>query len=423
MGRQLNKYEWLKVFNLYEQYNNYDITKKEFISKYIRITKKNITNWDNVLHLIKTKFNNYNLGMNIESQTGKAPKKGKNVGRRKKNKKDDELRQKLQDEALSKLSKDDLKNLISNIYYEIILDKYKSKNLDEVIKKIKKTISNNLTNVEIMNVLGIKKSTFYYKLKNKNNVKVEKIKYEEEIVKAFEENKNRFGRERLSIFLKKNNNISINPRTLGRYMQKLGLYCSIRQAKRKREIKNTNVKFLNIANRDYDGKINDIYATDVTYIPAPKDVRENHVYLSVLIHHKTKKIVSWNLSKNNDVSLVMSHITKTKFPVNFVIHSDHGSQYSSSDYITFIQQRNGIVSMSRIGNSLDNREIEYFFSILKTEIFPIFQQKVRTLTFGELREKIDQFINWYNNERFIKKFNLKTPHELWEVYTKQINWV
>lgn len=423
MGRQLNKDEWLKVFNLYEQYNNYDITRKEFIFKYIRITKKNITNWDNVLHLIKTKFNNYNLGMNIESQTGKAPKKGKNVGRRKKNKKDDELRQKLQDEALSKLSKDDLKNLISNIYYEIILDKYKSKNLAEVIKKIKKTISNNLTNVEIMNVLGIKKSTFYYKLKNKSNVKVEKIKYEEEIVKAFEENKNRFGRERLSIFLKKNNNISINPRTLGRYMQKLGLHCSIRQAKRKREVKNTNVKFLNIANRDYDGKNNDIYATDVSYIPSPKDVRENHVYLSVLIHHKTKKIVSWNLSKNNDVCLVMKHISTTKFPVNFVIHSDHGSQYSSSDYITFIKQRNGIVSMSRIGNSLDNREIEYFFSILKTEIFPIFQQKVRTLTFGELREKIDQFINWYNNERFIKKFNLKTPHELWEVYTKQINWV
>ena len=107
------------------------------------------------------------LGINIESQTRKAPKKGKNVGRRKKNKKDDELRQKLQDEALNKLSKEDLKKLILNVYYEIILDKYKSKNLDEVIKKIKKTISNNLTNVEIMNILGIKKSTFYYRLKIK----------------------------------------------------------------------------------------------------------------------------------------------------------------------------------------------------------------------------------------------------------------
>ena len=70
------------------------------------------------------------------------------------------------------------------------------------------------------------------------------------------------------------------------------MHCSIRQAKRKREVKNTNVKFLNIANRDYDGKNNDIYATDVSYIPSPKDVRENHVYLSVLIYLKTKKIVS-----------------------------------------------------------------------------------------------------------------------------------
>ena len=268
--------------------------------------------------------------MNIESQTGKAPKKGKNVGRRKKNKNSEKLREKLQDEALSKLSKEDLKKLILNVYYEIILDKYKSKNLDEVIKKIKKTISTKLTNVEILNVLSIKKSIFYYKLKNKSNIKTQKIKYEREIVEAFTTNKDGFGRERLSIFLKKNNNILINSRTLSRYMQKLGLYCSIRQAKRKREIKN--------ANRDYDGKINDIYATDVTYVPSPKDVRENHVYLSVLIHHKTKKIVSWNLSKNNDVSLVMSHITKTKFPANFIVHSDHGSQYSSSDYLTFMNK-------------------------------------------------------------------------------------
>ena len=89
----------------------------------------------------------------------------------------------------------------------------------------------------------------------------------------------------------------------------------------------------------------------------------------------------------------MNHILKTKFPANFVIHSDYGSQYWLSDYLTFMQQHNGIISMSRVGNPLDNREIEHFSSILKTEIFPIFQQKVRTLTFDELREKIDQFIN------------------------------
>ncbi|KDE42713.1 integrase [Metamycoplasma hyosynoviae] len=206
-------------------------------------------------------------------------------------------------------------------------------------------------------------------------------------------------------------------------MSTLGLYCSIRRAKRKREKKNTNVKFNNIIQRDYDGKQNDVFATDVSYIPSPKDIVENHVYLSVLIHHKTKKIVSWNLSKNNDNFLVMKHITQTKFPKKFIIHSDHGSQYSSCEYVEFIQKNNGIISMSRIGNSLDNREIEYFFSILKTEIFPEFYQKVKTFTFNELNEIIKKFIDWYNNERFMKKFDLKTPRELWEIYKNKINWV
>lgn len=87
-------------------------------------------------------------------------KKGETLVEEKKNKKDDELRQKLQDGVLNKLSKDDLKKLITNIYYKIILDKYKSKNLDEVIKKIKKTISNNLTNIQIMNVFRNQKVNF-----------------------------------------------------------------------------------------------------------------------------------------------------------------------------------------------------------------------------------------------------------------------
>ena len=40
--------------------------------------------WNTTFRLIKTKFNNYNLGMNIEWQTEKTPKKGKNVGIREK---------------------------------------------------------------------------------------------------------------------------------------------------------------------------------------------------------------------------------------------------------------------------------------------------------------------------------------------------
>ena len=39
MSRHLKKDEWLEVVNLYEQYINYDITKK-LMYKYIQMTEK-----------------------------------------------------------------------------------------------------------------------------------------------------------------------------------------------------------------------------------------------------------------------------------------------------------------------------------------------------------------------------------------------
>ncbi|MGC7175519.1 IS3 family transposase, partial [Metamycoplasma hominis] len=58
-----------------------------------------------------------------------------------------------------------------------------------------------------------------------------------------------------------------------------------KKKQKKKRIKNVNATFKNLANRDYDSQINDIYVTDVTYIPSPTDVIENHVYFSVLLHH------------------------------------------------------------------------------------------------------------------------------------------
>ncbi|WP_275042399.1 integrase catalytic domain-containing protein, partial [Metamycoplasma hominis] len=113
-----------------------------------------------------------------------------------------------------------------------------------------------------------------------------------------------------------------------------------KKKQKKKRIKNVNAKFKNLANRDYDGQMNDIYATDVTYIPSPTDVIENHVYLSVLLHHKTKKIVSWNLSKYNDTNLVLKHFKLTKFLKKFIVHSDHGYQYSSKEFLDYIDSIN-----------------------------------------------------------------------------------
>ncbi|SHJ92598.1 IS3 family transposase, partial [Propionispora hippei] len=63
-------------------------------------------------------------------------------------------------------------------------------------------------------------------------------------------------------------------------------------------------------------------------------------------------------------------------------------------------------SMSRRGNPYDNAMAENFFSILKAEC--IHRQKIQTLT--QAQELIDDYIHFYNFERFQMKYRL-TPSE------------
>ena len=415
MSRHLKEKEWIKIFKLYKKYVRFEINKNQFILRYKSISKRTVFN-KNTISDIKNKLKKYNLGMNIESKSGESSKKG--IKPRKSKDIDKEKINEERKAALKRITREQLEFFITDIFYEELLEKTNSKNLDEVIDKFKKKHTE-MKNSDLMKITGLKKSTFYYKLnKFKNQKYNEKIRYQDEIIQAFYECKGRYGRVRLSFFLKEKYDLDINPRTLGRKMLKLNLVCQIRKKKKQKEIKNTNVKYDDLVKRDYDGKYNDIFATDVSYIPAPIDVSTNHIYLSATIHHKTKKIVSWNLSIYNDNLLVMNDIMQIDFPPNFILHSDHGYQYSSHEYVDYVKEKNGKISMSRIGNSLDNREIEYFFSILKSEIFPNFYQITKMLTFSEIKEKIKEFIKWYNNERFMQKFNLKTPQQMWEVYIK-----
>lgn len=76
MERQLREDEWLSIFFWYEQYLNHDISKNFLSYKYCEISNGRQLNKYS-LKLIKTKYKLYNSGMNIKSQTGKAPKKVK----------------------------------------------------------------------------------------------------------------------------------------------------------------------------------------------------------------------------------------------------------------------------------------------------------------------------------------------------------
>ncbi|WAM00694.1 IS3 family transposase [Mycoplasmopsis felis] len=76
------------------------------------------------------------------------------------------------------------------------------------------------------------------------------------------------------------------------------------------------------------------------------------------------------------------------------------------------KKSNGAVSFSRIGNSLDNCEIEYWFGIIKTELLNDLDYS--EITFDELNLKIKEYVDLYNKERI--QSNLEWKHhskQLW----------
>ena len=207
--------------------------------------------------------------------------------------------------------------------------------------------------------------------------------------------------------------IEISARTLRMYMQRWGFIVETRRPKKKRENKNTEVEYQDLVKRNYNPDEDNIIATDVTYIPAKKP--QNHFYLSTVLSHKTKMILGWCLSTKNDTKLVINTIKDINNRPNNLIHSDHGKQYSSNEYVEMVEEKNWTISMSRVGDSLDNREMEYFYSCLKGEFLSRFD--TRKLSFKQVEILIAIYISWYNKKRIQKKLNWLSPKD----YNDQLN--
>lgn len=90
-----------------------------------------------------------------------------------------------------------------------------------------------------------------------------------------------------------------------------------------------------------------------------------------------------------------------------LLHSDQGWQYRIAGYQAKLNAQGVTQSMSRKGNCLDNAVMENFFGTLKSECFYLNQFS----SLAELRKAIEDYIQYYNNERISLKLQGLSPVE------------
>ena len=209
--------------------------------------------------------------------------------------------------------------------------------------------------------------------------------------------------------------ILMNIKKIRRLMKKYQLVCPIRKANPYRQMMRaiqTSHRADNIVNRNFtQAGPRTILLTDITYIPD----EEGFCYLSSVKDAVTRECLAHVLSRTMEEEFVLETIeqlmSRHGFSMNAktLIHSDQGPHYTSVRFIDLLKDKKLRQSMSRRGNCWDNAPKESFFGHMKDEL------KIhRDMSFEEILAEVDDWMDYYNNDRYQWGLAKLSPREFYE---------
>lgn len=216
------------------------------------------------------------------------------------------------------------------------------------------------------------------------------------------------GYRRMTTFVNRKRGTNYNKKRIRRLMQILGIRSVIRRVRHACTKAGERFYAENLLDREFTATApNQKWCTDVTYLQYGLGSK---AYLSAIKDLYDGSIIAYEIGHNNDNPLVMKTIKKALAAnrgATPLIHSDRGSQYTSKEYRHFTTQAGITLSMSRVGKCIDNAPIESFFGHFKTESYHLKKYK----TYEELVEDVENYIEFYNTQRYQTKLNNLTPQE------------
>ena len=154
-------------------------------------------------------------------------------------------------------------------------------------------------------------------------------------------------------------------------------------------------------------RANQVWCADITYIP----VQHGFLYLVAIMDWATRHVLAWKLSNTLDASFCVEalHEALSRYGKPEIFNTDQGSQFTSMNFTAVLKDEKVKISMDGRGRCMDNIFIERLWRSLKYEAIYLHE-----LTDGFRAEQvIDNWINFYNNERPHSVFDGQTPAEVY----------
>ncbi len=161
-----------------------------------------------------------------------------------------------------------------------------------------------------------------------------------------------------------------------------------------------------------------LWVTDIT----EHHTREGKVYCSVVLDVFSRRVVGWSIDSVPTAALVTNALgmaIQNRDPDGTLIHSDHGTQFTSWAFTRRALDSGLVPSMGSIGDCYDNAVIESFWARMQVELL----DRQRWSTRVELANAIFEYLEiFHNRKRRHSALGMLTPveYEMMKPYPIQV---
>jgi putative transposase len=151
---------------------------------------------------------------------------------------------------------------------------------------------------------------------------------------------------------------------------------------------------------------NRLWVTDITEHPTTEGV----LYCAAVMDAYSRMIVGWSIAGHMRTELSMAIIRRQpdKQPGHerTILHSDHGSQYTSWAFGQRLRAAGLLASIGTVGDCYDNSMMESFWGTMQLEVLDTKEWQAR----DELANAIFEWIErWYNPKRRHSSIGMHSP--------------
>jgi len=265
-------------------------------------------------------------------------------------------------------------------------------------------------------LVGLNRST-YYKMRHRppSDREIRQVVLTDLIAEIHRRSRGTYGILRVRAALEIEHGLIVNTKLVKKLMKRLGIQGLPGPRKGRPNLVNVATCDDLVQRHFVASRPHELWLTDITEHPTS----DGKLYCCVVLDMFTRTAVGWAMGRRAtsdmvNAALLMAH--EHRDDERTVIHSDHGSQFTSWAFSENVRRLGLVSSMGTVGDAYDNAPMESFWGTVQIELLN--RQRWRSTV--ELSVAlVDFFENFYNATRRHSSLGYLTPNEFSDLYSNK----